>query len=98
MLAMMQQSLSISSNKLSPASSHTTHYHHNMAMSADTIIGLVALLIMCFPAVIFLLRIARRYKSGTILPSALETRFPLMRVASDELSITENGMFYTAVS
>jgi hypothetical protein len=69
-----------------------------MAMSADTIIGLVALLIMCFPALLFLLRIARRYRSGNILPSTPGSRLPLARVASDELSLVENGMVYAAVS
>ena len=70
-----------------------------MSMSADTIIGLVALLIMCFPALLFLLRIARRYRYGnSSLPSTQESRFLPVRVALDELSLVENGMIYTAVS
>lgn len=64
-------------------------------MSADTIISLVALLIMCFPAVLFMHRIARRYGYGIrSSPSPRESILPISHVSSANLSLMDNGMVY----
>jgi hypothetical protein len=70
-----------------------------MTLSANTIIGLIALLIMCFPAVLFLIRVFRRYGYVTSSsPSPPQSEFRISRVASDDSSLMENGMIYAAVS
>jgi hypothetical protein len=69
-----------------------------MSLSSDTIIGLVALLIMCFPALLFLIRVIRYRYGGSSSPYVPAARLPIALAASDELSLMENGIIFAAVS